>query len=187
MLEHEKSLTTFPSKLLSGLFGVNTSYADRLGTRALPNWVYESAIVVIVAVVLDAVSMGEGTLRGLPPALGTSAAGRLILGAPASLASRSSQLPEEAAREAGHGTWMLCPCSTSTSTTGARSRVSRLMLTRRSERPVEFVGLNAKAGAFRSVGEEAVDDDSGCAMASASTIDPRPRSLLRALNLHGVV
>ena len=111
----------FPSKLLSGLFGVNTSYADRLGIRGLPNCVYESATVVIVAVPLEAVSRGEGTLRGLPPVLGTSATGRLILGSPASLASRSSQLPEEAAREAGHAKWMLCPCSTSTSTTGMAS------------------------------------------------------------------
>lgn len=55
------------------------------------------------------------------------------------------------------------------------------MLTRRSERPVEFVGLNANAGAFLSVGEEV--EESGCASASPSTIDPRPRSLLRALNL----
>lgn len=67
----------------------------------------------------------------------------------------------------------------STSTIGARSRASRLMLTRRSERPVELVGLNANAGAFRSVGEETVEEESGWAT------EPRPRSLLRALNLRG--
>lgn len=88
----------FPSKLLSGLLGVKTSYADRLGTRALPNCVYESATVVTVAVALDAESKGEGTLRGL--ALGTSGIGLLML---TSGTSRSSQLPAELERVAGHG------------------------------------------------------------------------------------
>lgn len=145
--------------------------------RVFPK-LYESATVVTVAVALDAESTeGEGTLRGRPPALGTSGACLPMLVGAASL---SSQLPAE---PAGHGKWMLCPCSTSTSTTGARSRASRQMLTRRSERPVEFVGLNANAGTFRSVGEEVAEDESGCTTASASTIEPRPRSLLRALNL----
>ena len=97
--EVQEGRTTFPSKLLSGLFGVNTSYADRLGIRGLPNCVYASATVVTVAVVLDAVPTGEGTLRDLPLTLGASATGRAILGGPA---SRPSQLSEEVARDAGH-------------------------------------------------------------------------------------